>query len=411
MAFNGSGTFARLYNWVVDRDASVPITASRMDNEMDGMATGLTTTITKDGQTTTTARIPFASGLGSGDGTVALPALNFTSDTDTGIYRIGANNVGVAANGAKVVDIATTGVSVTGALSTSTTLGVTGATTLSSTLGVTGATTLSAALTYGGVTLSNAVTGTGNMVLSTSPTLVTPLLGTPTSATLTNATGLPVSTGISGLGTGVATLLATPSSANLASAITDETGSGSLVFATSPTLVTPVLGVATGTSWNGNTWASGTGTLSIGASKTFTASNTLTLAGTDSTTMTFPAIAGTVGVLTNVGNWTKQQYFGTSTLTDGATISWDAAASQVAKVTLAGNRTMAAPTNLADGSFYSIYIIQDGTGSRTVTWNSVFKFTAAAAPTLTTTAAAKDFISFRSDGTNLYEIGRSLAVG
>jgi len=90
-----------------------------------------------------------------------------------------------------------------------------------------------------GVTSS---TGTGNVVLSNSPTLVTPALGTPASGTATNLTGLPISTGVSGLGTGVATLLATPSSANLASAITDETGSGSLVFATSPTLVTPVLG-------------------------------------------------------------------------------------------------------------------------------------------------------------------------
>jgi len=93
-----------------------------------------------------------------------------------------------------------------------------------------------------GVTTS---TGTTNVVLSNSPTLVTPILGTPTSATLTNATGLPISTGVSGLGTGVATLLATPSSANLASAITDETGSGALVFATSPTLVTPILGTPT----------------------------------------------------------------------------------------------------------------------------------------------------------------------
>jgi hypothetical protein len=76
----------------------------------------------------------------------------------------------------------------------------------------------------------------------TSPTLVTPALGTPTSGTLTNATGLPISTGVSGLGTGVATFLATPSSANLAAAVTNETGSGSLVFATSPTLVTPALG-------------------------------------------------------------------------------------------------------------------------------------------------------------------------
>jgi hypothetical protein len=70
-------------------------------------------------------------------------------------------------------------------------------------------------------------------------------LGTPASGTLTNCTGLPVGTGVSGLGTGVATFLATPSAANLASAVTEETGSGNLVFATSPTLVTPVLGTPT----------------------------------------------------------------------------------------------------------------------------------------------------------------------
>jgi hypothetical protein len=90
-----------------------------------------------------------------------------------------------------------------------------------------------------GVTTS---TGTGAVVLSNSPTLVTPALGTPASGTATNLTGLPISTGVSGLGTGVATFLGTPSSANLASAVTDETGSGALVFANSPTLVTPTLG-------------------------------------------------------------------------------------------------------------------------------------------------------------------------
>jgi hypothetical protein len=76
----------------------------------------------------------------------------------------------------------------------------------------------------------------------TSPALVTPALGTPASGTMTNVTGLPVATGISGLGAGVSTFLTTPSSANLAAALTDETGTGAAVFATSPTLVTPALG-------------------------------------------------------------------------------------------------------------------------------------------------------------------------
>lgn len=91
-------------------------------------------------------------------------------------------------------------------------------------------------------------TGSGALVFATSPTLVTPALGTPASGVLTNVTGLPIATGVDGLGSGVATFLATPSSANLISAVTDETGTGALVFANTPTLVTPNIGAATGTS-------------------------------------------------------------------------------------------------------------------------------------------------------------------
>ena len=87
-----------------------------------------------------------------------------------------------------------------------------------------------------------------NALLFTNSTLVTPVLGTPQSGTLTNCTGLPVATGVSGLGTGVATFLASPTSANLSAAVTSDTGTGSLVFSNTPTLVTPVLGAATGTS-------------------------------------------------------------------------------------------------------------------------------------------------------------------
>lgn len=93
-------------------------------------------------------------------------------------------------------------------------------------------------------------TGTGSVVRATSPTLVTPALGTPASGTLTSCTGLPVSTGISGLGTGVATWLATPSSANMLAAMTDEQGTGSLVFNTGAQLLIAALPGSNNT-WQG----------------------------------------------------------------------------------------------------------------------------------------------------------------
>lgn len=106
-------------------------------------------------------------------------------------------------------------------------------------------------------------TGTGLLVFNTSPTFVTPILGTPTSGTLSNCTGLPVA-GVTGLGANVATFLATPSSANLAAALTDETGTGAAVFANTPTLVTPNIGAATGTSLAATGAIKSSGTAGIG---------------------------------------------------------------------------------------------------------------------------------------------------
>ncbi len=148
-------------------------------------------------------------------------------------------------------------------------------------------------------------TGTGANVFATSPTLVTPALGTPSSGTLTSCTGLPLTTGVTGtlpvanggtgitaLGTGVATFLATPSSANLAAALTDETGSGANVFATSPTLVTPVLGAATATS------------VVVGSGVTINASGIVASAGIITATTFVGALTGTASNVTTNANLT-----------------------------------------------------------------------------------------------------------
>jgi hypothetical protein len=98
------------------------------------------------------------------------------------------------------------------------------------------------------------------------------------------------------------------------------------------------------------------------------------------------------------------------TLTDGATITWNVIDSPVAKVTLGGNRTISAPsgTTPAAGQFIAITVIQDATGSRLLTWNSAYEFTADTAPTLTTTASKADLFVFKYNGTVWHEVGRNL---
>lgn len=125
-----------------------------------------------------------------------------------------------------------------------------------------------------------------NAQLFSTPTMVAPALGTPASGTLTNCTGLPIVNGTTG----------TLSVARGGTGATTATGTGSVVLATSPTLTTPVLGVATATSINkvAITAPATSATLTIANGKTLTANHSLTLAGTDSTTMTFPSTSASI---------------------------------------------------------------------------------------------------------------------
>jgi hypothetical protein len=97
-----------------------------------------------------------------------------------------------------------------------------------------------------------------------------------------------------------------------------------------------------------------------------------------------------------------------ATLTDGATVSWNALTQPVAKVTLGDNRTMAAPSGGVTGQFIALLVIQDGTGSRTLTWNAVYEFKDDTAPTLTATASKGDNFTFRYNGSKWLEVGRNL---
>lgn len=166
-------------------------------------------------------------------------------------------------------------------------------------------------------------------------------LGTVASATLTNATGLPISTGVSGLGTNVATFLGTPSSANLAGAVTDETGSGALVFGTSPTVNNPTV-----TNYVETVVAIGT----VGATHTIDLTN------------------GTV---------------------------------QTATLTSATACTFTMPTATAGKSFI-LLLKQPASGTAaTATFTNV-KYPATGAPTITGTVGKMDILTFVADGTNWY---------
>ena len=381
MSYNGSGTF-NINTAGQPVVTGTTITSTAFNLLTADLASGLTTALTKDGQTTPTANIPMGTfkitGLGAGSaatdaaqygqlqaGATKIATVTGT-DTLTGTLtpalaayatgnlfsfvaantNTGATTINLNSLGAKNITKSGTTALVAGDLVTgqvylieydgtrfqlinpSTVSASVSSITFGST-GLTPSTATSGAVTVAG-TLAIANGGTG----TTSTTFVN---------AATNVTGtLPVAnggTGITSLGTGVATWLGTPTSANLISTVTDETGSGVLVFNNTPSLTNPTVTNYVETPYTANS----------------------------STAITLALTNGTVQI-----------------------------------ITLTGNATITMPTATSGKSFI-LLLKQDATGSRTVTWSTV-KWPAGTAPTITSTASKQDIFSFFADGTNWYGV-------
>ena len=265
-----------------------------------------------------------------------------------------------------------------------------------------------------GVTTS---TGTGSVVLSTSPTLVTPVLGTPTSGNFSTGTFTwpTFNQNTTGTAAGLSATLAVTSGGT---GVTTSTGTGSVVLSTSPTLVTPLLGTPTSgnlanctfPTLNQNTTgtaANVTGTVAVanGGSGATTLTGVLKGNGTSAFTA---ATAGTDYVAPGTATtFTAVQGYAPATLTYAASQTWDVSSNPIATLAPTGNVTSFSVSNATAGRTYVLRVTQDTT-ARTIAYTSAnFKWAGGSAPTLSTGSGAIDYYIFiASSSTVLHVLGR-----